>query len=820
MPDQPLELVASIPHEQNEAEVLILQFALRGEEATCGMATVRASFIRRLCIDADKRQEIDPKGLHIRQASIIGRLDLDSTKLLFPLSLIDCEIPEGIDLRDAETRRLDIRGSSCGQIAAEGVVVRGGFFLDECRVSAHSDDDYAVLNLRTAKIDGDLSCAGAQFANRGRMAIWADGLTVGGSVLFNRGFLATGEVGLFGAKINGNFDCEAAQLHNLRGTTIYASKAKFGANVFFRNGFTTLGAIRLHGAEIVGNLEIGGPNGAICRLANDRGDVLLGDGLKVGGRVIFSKSSFLGRVSLTGASIASSLDCSHCRFLNNRGPSIAAERLKIGGSATFVDRCCVSGEFNLQGASIGGDLDLADAQLSSCARSAVVADEAKIDGSIRLGGGSYVRGDLRFSGSKIGRNFEARNARSYGQICLTGASISGNLCLHGGPSTGDSSSETGGGRLVNREGHTLLVNQAVIGGEVLIGGKAGLTDRLRSYGELSLYGSKIGGGFHCTNCLLISKGQSAICLDQATFSSGATIGGGLQTNGVISLAGAAVTGALSFAQVEFFGIGTTGLTATDVTVTGTLDLSRMALTRNTNIKLSYTTVGQFRDDLESWPAFGNLHLDGFTYTAILDQIQQGRQRLCWLKRDPIFHPQPYEQLARTLRNSGQEAYAKTVGIAKEKMRRKHGGLSRKSQLWSRILYVTIGYGYKPHWALAWSAALVLSASIVFYFGHERDLMIPTSESVTSSAAYKLFRQTPPHYISFSAPIYALDNFLPIVSLRQKENWQPNDHAGCSLPWAGVRCGWLLRLFVWIETLLGWMLTTLWVAGLTGLVRKE
>jgi hypothetical protein len=317
------------------------------------------------------------------------------------------------------------------------------------------------------------------------MAIWADGLTVGGSVLFSQGFSTAGEVGLFGAKINGNFDCEGATLYNPRGATIYASKARFGGNVFFRNGFTTLGEIRLHGAEIVGNLEIGRLDGAICRLANHRGDVLTGDGLKIGGRALFSNSLFLGRVSLIGASVASSLDCNHCRFLNNHGSSIAAERLKIGGSATFVDRCYLSGELNLQGASIEGDLDFGNAQLSSSARSAVVADEAEIDGSIRLGAGSYIRGDLRFSGTKIGRNFEAHNARSYGQICLTGASISGNLCLRGGPSTDDSISESREGRLVNRGGRTLLVNQAVIGGEVLIGSKAGLTDRLRSYGELS-----------------------------------------------------------------------------------------------------------------------------------------------------------------------------------------------------------------------------------------------------------------------------------------------------------------------------------------------
>ena len=41
-----------------------------------------------------------------------------------------------------------------------------------------------------------------------------------------------------------------------------------------------------------------------------------------------------------------------------------------------------------------------------------------------------------------------------------------------------------------------------------------------------------------------------------------------------------------------------------------------------------------------------------------------------------------------------------------------------------------------------------------------------------------------------------------------------------LPKAGTAWGWAVMGYLWLHILLGWVLTTVAVAGLTGLVRKD
>lgn len=75
---------------------------------------------------------------------------------------------------------------------------------------------------------------------------------------------------------------------------------------------------------------------------------------------------------------------------------------------------------------------------------------------------------------------------------------------------------------------------------------------------------------------------------------------------------------------------------------------------------------------------------------------------------------------------------------------------------------------------------------------------------------------------FCALVYSLDVFVPLVDLRQANNWLPNANRDgelhisekLSLPVSGE----VLRYFFWFEIIGGWVLTTLLVVGVTGLVR--
>ena len=53
-------------------------------------------------------------------------------------------------------------------------------------------------------------------------------------------------------------------------------------------------------------------------------------------------------------------------------------------------------------------------------------------------------------------------------------------------------------------------------------------------------------------------------------------------------------------------------------------------------------------------------------------------------------------------------------------------------------------------------------------------------------------------------MYSLDAFVPLIDFHQAKLWLPKP-------------GWL-RGYLWLHTSAGWTLTTLLVAGLTGLVR--
>lgn len=73
---------------------------------------------------------------------------------------------------------------------------------------------------------------------------------------------------------------------------------------------------------------------------------------------------------------------------------------------------------------------------------------------------------------------------------------------------------------------------------------------------------------------------------------------------------------------------------------------------------------------------------------------------------------------------------------------------------------------------------------------------------------------PPDYPAFSAIVYSLDVFLPIVDLHQEDFWLPGKTDG------GWGWAWRYKVWMWIEILLGWFLTTLFIAGFTPLIRKD
>jgi hypothetical protein len=72
-------------------------------------------------------------------------------------------------------------------------------------------------------------------------------------------------------------------------------------------------------------------------------------------------------------------------------------------------------------------------------------------------------------------------------------------------------------------------------------------------------------------------------------------------------------------------------------------------------------------------------------------------------------------------------------------------------------------------------------------------------------------------------LYSLDVFLPFVDLHQEHYWWPDEAASGECAIAGRRVlirGSHLRVYLWVQIIAGWLLSAIFVAGVTGLIRSD
>jgi hypothetical protein len=72
-------------------------------------------------------------------------------------------------------------------------------------------------------------------------------------------------------------------------------------------------------------------------------------------------------------------------------------------------------------------------------------------------------------------------------------------------------------------------------------------------------------------------------------------------------------------------------------------------------------------------------------------------------------------------------------------------------------------------------------------------------------------------------LYSLDMFLPFVNLHQEHYWWPDANAHGDLTILNRRLklsGAVLRYYLWMQVIAGWLLSAIFVAGVTGLIRND
>ena len=415
--------------------------------------------------------------------------------------------------------------------------------------------------------------------------------------------------------------------------------------------------------------------------------------------------------------------------------------------------------------------------------------------------------DIGWDGHEYGSEF-----RASGEVYLQGARIGGLLCFGGGRFHSSAAPLSG----VQAE-----IKAAIDIADIAVKGAVRMCCGFESQGAVVLRGANIGGALMCNGGRFINPGNVALQALSASIGGDVYLSedeqfGDFEADGLVDFTSARVGGLLYVHRAKFNGAtgSTHGLNAGLIDMQKTLIWQKVELPNGATLNLTGAKVGIFMDDERSWPKPGDLILDGFTYSGLTPPVDAA-SRLRWLAlQPPGLHRQPYRQLARVLRETGDEPGAIEVLIAEEDARYVRFGFF--SALWGGFLKWTIGYGHRPLLALLWSLLVVTIGYIVTMVAKTAGVMrrtYPENAPVASDESYERLYPL----------LYSLDVFLPFVNLHQEHYWWPNSSQTGELEIRGLKLrvhGSLVLYYMWMQIIAGWMLSAIFVAGITGLLRND
>jgi hypothetical protein len=484
-------------------------------------------------------------------------------------------------------------------------------------------------------------------------------------------------------------------------------------------------------------------------------------GTRVEQFVSLANSEITGEVQLPEAQIEGALDCSGVTLANKGGEALFADTIEVGGNVSFQE-LQASGAVRIPRAKIRSTFDCSGATLDNKGGYALELTLAEIASSAFL---------------------DAVNA--IGLVALGGATIGGQLSC-------------AGATLANEGGYALALTGTETGADVF------LHDGFSAAGAVLLSGAKIGGDVVCDGATLANEGAFALNLEGAEVDGSVLLRHGFRAAGEVRLSQAKIRGQLNFegatlespfaAHPTLAALNLGGaeisdaLVFDDTRVIGGVSLFRAAATSLED------DIGTGDDGLGSWTGAYPLVLEGFSY-ARLGRVTYARfgsgatskLRLRWLRHTTHFQMGAWQQLIATYRAQGRDDEATNAAVAMHNDRLARAGLPAHRWAGRWILRLTVGHGYRPWLAGVWALAIVAAFALVVWLS--ADAFTAERQDVTGS----------PQPI-----VYAADTFLPIVDLGEADRWTPT--------------GWA-RWAEWVVILLGWALSTIFVAGFTRIVRS-
>jgi hypothetical protein len=246
-----------------------------------------------------------------------------------------------------------------------------------------------------------------------------------------------------------------------------------------------------------------------------------------------------------------------------------------------------------------------------------------------------------------------------------------------------------------------------------------------------------------------------------------------------------------------------------------------------SVAFTSTRTSFLADDPANWPS--HYLISGFSY----DRLEQSQEfpgvwvwdpaaRSEWLGRQAAYDAGPYEQAARVFRQHGYASGAKAILIAQRKHAR--SAMSGPGRRPRRVLdgaYSLIGYGYRPVRVLWLIAALLVIVTATLQVPAARATMRATTSSGTVFTTAGLLHGTSPGQRTdacgdgqvrcFSPVFYAIDTVIPLLSLDQRSTWSPD---------TGTTAGRIMQWWLDTATILGWLLSSVFVLALASLARSD
>ncbi|MCH8859225.1 MAG: hypothetical protein IID54_06560, partial [Proteobacteria bacterium] len=425
------------------------------------------------------------------------------------------------------------------------------------------------------------------------------------------------------------------------------------------------------------------------------------------------------------------------------------------------------------------------------------ADGLDVAGNLFMSGGAQFKG-VRLLGAKVGGQLSASGSTFDGLFNADGLDVAGDLFMRGGAQFKEV-------RLVG----------AKVGGQLSAIGSTfdGLfdADRLEVAGnlfmsggaqfkEVRLLGAKVGGQLSASGSTFdglfdadrLEVAGSLFMRDGASFKdvhlNGAVIGTHLQLrdsdfDGHLNLSSATIGDELHLNSPR---------PVSKNRKQGDENFPPPRWSKTSRLTLRNARVGALNDTEDAWP--GRLDLTGFTYDRLgglrstKDSAMSGRSNkwlLKWLAKqdgyETTYNPQPFEQLAKVLRNSGYPGKADAILFAARNHQRDSPTTPwlTKAKLW--IQWGLIGYGYNNLIALLWFLGLTVFGTWI----------------CGKSSIGRGMRRSKRYWYSF-------DTALPLIALNKQHDLFT--HTGGVL------------VYFYVHKIAGFVLVSFLVAGLAGLTK--